>query len=603
MKKIKIIKYLDGFRLKHSIIASAIKVDQNQEILNDINVFPVPDGDTGTNMAETMQVIAKGAENAEHTSFGDMSDTIADSALEGARGNSGVILAQFFQGLADKARGKSRLETHDFAHVVDTAVQNAEAAVSQPKEGTILTVMRDWANHVKEHAHLESNFIELLKSALGRARQSLADTPKKLKVLRAAGVVDAGAQGFVHILEGMLEFLETGKMTAMSAGVHVVDKIRHHSHSAEEVAKFQFCTQCLIIGENVDRAQLRNQLTPLGDSIIVIGSNKKSRIHIHSNEPEHVFEIAASYGKVTGKKAENMRAQFEQTMAASTMGNIALVTDSTCDLPDEILRENNVYIVPVNLRIDGKEFIDKVDIQPDEFYKIFEASDRKVSTSQPSLAAFKNTYEQAAKNYKSIISIHISKHISGTINGARLALQSLKENRTFSVVDSHATSVGLGLIVKEAISLVKSGMSHKDIVDSLNDAVKNLRLYASLPAFKHAIKSGRIPKTKGVLALLLNIRPVVSFDKNGKITDVAKVLGARNVPAKVFKLAVQYAEKVERPRFAIAHAKNEKVAEEMAATLRRQFKTDEVFIQPASPALGAQLGLGAMAISVLGNSR
>ena len=602
MKKEKIVKYLDGFRLKHSIIASAKKVDQNQKVLNDINVFPVPDGDTGTNMAETMQVIAKNAGNAEHESFGEMSDIIADSALEGARGNSGVILAQFFQGLADKARGKHRLATHDFAYAVDTAVQSAEAAVSNPKEGTILTVMRDWANHVKENAHIESNFINLLKSALARARQSLEDTPKLLKELRVAGVVDAGAQGFVHILEGMLEFLEFGKMSAMSAGVHVVDKILHHSHNAADAAKFQFCTQCLIKGPEIDRINLRRKLSPLGDSIIVIGSNKKSRIHIHSNKPEKVFQVAAHFGEVLHKKTENMRAQYNSKMKTAAKGDIALVTDSTCDLPPEILRQNNVYIVPVSLRIDDKTFIDKVDIQPDDFYRRFDPARSKVSTSQPTPAAFNDVYKQAAQHYRSIISIHISKHISGTFNGARLALESMKERMPFAVIDCRSTSVGLGLIVQEAIQLIKSKHGYEAIVESLNDAVQNLRVYASLPAFKHAIKSGRIPKTKGLLALALNLRPVISFDKDGKVTNAAKVVGARNVPEKVFEKAVEHAKKFERPRFGIAHARNPEMAANFAERLRRMFNTDDVYVISASPALGAQLGLGALAISVLGTT-
>ncbi len=531
-----------------------------------------------------------------------MSNVIADSALEGARGNSGVILAQFFQGLAEKAAGKKRVATHEFAQVVDNAVQNAHAAVSDPREGTILTVMRDWANHIKENAYLETNFIELFKSSLARARQSLADTPKKLAQLRKAGVVDAGALGFVNILEGMLEFLETGKMSAMSAGAHVVDKIRHHTHKAEEAAKFQYCTQCLIRGDGIDRDKLRRRLDPFGDSLIVIGSHKKARIHIHSNRPDEVFKVAAAFGAVLQQKTEDMRAQFLEKRRQTIRGEVALVTDSTCDLPDDILQENNVHVVPVNVRIDGKDFIDKVNIQPEEFYQIFAASRGEVSTSQPSLAAFKRVYEQALRHYESVISIHLSQQISGTINGARLALQSMKEQKPYAIIDTHATSVGLGLIVREAIRLVKEGASHADIVDALTLAVKNLRLYASLPAFKHAIKSGRIPKTKGALALALNIRPVISFDKDGKVTDVAKVWGAKNVPARVYDMAVRHAQQFEHPRFGIAHAQNPGLAAETASKLRRQFNTDDVYVIPASPALGAQLGLGSFAIAVLGDS-
>lgn len=600
MKKSKIIKYLDGIRFKHSIIASAKKVEQNQQHLNDINVFPVPDGDTGTNMAETMRTIAEGAERSPHKSFGDVSENIADSALEGARGNSGVILAQFFQGLADKVIGKKHVETHEFALAVHGAVENAEEAISDPREGTILTVMRDWANHIKEHAHIKTDFIELLKSGLDSARQSLANTPKKLKELKKAGVVDAGAEGFVHILEGMVDFLENGKIAAIAAGSQVLDKVRHHTHNAEEAAKFQFCTQCFIKGDEIDRDELKEKLSAFGDSLIVIGTKKKARIHVHSNNPDGVFAVAEEYGEIVQTKVEDMRAQFDSKLNTQKHG-IALVTDSTCDVPDKVLRDANVHVVPLHLKIKDKSFIDRVEIQPEEFYQLYAASGGDISTSQPSIASFADVYRKLANEYESVISMHITKHLSGTINGARVAAKPFMKKMQIDIIDAHSTTVGLGLVVQEAARLMQQGLAHSAIVEKLRTAVQNMRFFVSIPSLKQAIKSGRIPKAKGFIGTLLNIKPVISFDSDGKVIEAAKVMGLEKVRQKVYDMAASYAETVKNPRFGIAHVMNLDLAERYKQDLQALFRTNDIFITAASPALGAHVGFGACAIAVLGD--
>jgi uncharacterized protein len=601
MDRKEIITYLDGFRLKHSIIASAARVGQKQEELNEINVFPVADGDTGTNMAETMQSIADSAHDLEHDSFAEMSSAIADSALEGARGNSGVILAQFFQGLAEKVVGKKQVLTHEFAHAVESAVAYAESAVSQPKEGTILTVMRDWAAHIKEYAIVKSDFIDLLKGALARARVSLADTPKKLKVLRKAGVVDAGAQGFVHILEGMQEFLENGKLAALSVGSQVMDTIRHHTHHAEDAVRYQFCTQCLILGEDINRDHLKAQLTPLGDSLIVIGSRIKARIHIHSDHPQQVFEIAARHGQVLRTKTEDMRAQLRNRAKADKRTGIALLTDSTCDLPEEVLKQYQVCVAPVFLKIKDKTFIDRVEIQPDEFYKLYAASGGDISTSQPSTAAFAKLFQEAACSHRSIIAIHLSRQLSGTINGARIAARSLNDTPTVDVIDSRSLSVGLGLIVQEAARLISRGLTHQQVVEKVNEAIKRLRFFVSIPSLKQLIKSGRVPKMKGWMGELLHIKPVISLDQEGKVVEAAKVFGQAAVREKVFELAASYAATLKNPRFAIAHVMNRPLAEAYRKRLVDRFATDDIFINDASPALGAHVGFGACGIAIVGD--
>jgi len=201
------IAYLDGRRLSRAVIAGARFVGDRAEALNKINVFPVPDGDTGTNVASTMQKIAAGIARVRQRHVREMSRTLADEAVGGARGNSGAILAQFFCGFSEGLPDRPRITCRDFGKAVVRAGESAWSAIARPVEGTILSVMRDWSSHVARRAEEVEDFAELLPESLTEAQRSLENTPRQMKALAKAGVVDAGAQGFVYLLEGIVRYL------------------------------------------------------------------------------------------------------------------------------------------------------------------------------------------------------------------------------------------------------------------------------------------------------------------------------------------------------------------------------------------------------------
>ncbi|HEX9149929.1 MAG TPA: DAK2 domain-containing protein, partial [Thermoanaerobaculia bacterium] len=194
------IGYLDGRRLSRAVIAGAHFVGQRAEPLNKINVFPVPDGDTGTNLATTLQKIAAGIARVRERHVRRVSTAVADEALAGARGNSGAILAQFFSGFCEGLPDRPRITTSDFGDAVVRAADSAYGAIARPVEGTILTVIRDWARYVANRAKDIRDFAVILPDSLKEAKRSLENTPKQMAALRKAGVVDAGAQGFVYLL-------------------------------------------------------------------------------------------------------------------------------------------------------------------------------------------------------------------------------------------------------------------------------------------------------------------------------------------------------------------------------------------------------------------
>jgi len=597
------IKYLNGIRFKRFIIHSAQRINQMEQYLNDINVFPVADGDTGTNMAATMNSIVKEIKKCKESSFARISSIIADSALSGARGNSGAILAQFFQGLAEATKDKVRLSTETFAQAATKAAEQARNAISHPQEGTIITVMKDWANHLTEHAPHTPDFVELFKKALSKAKDSLAQTPDKLLILKKAGVVDAGAQGFVNILEGIVSFIEYGKIKSLKVIASTTKKMSNSNlEKVNSEINFQFCTECLLEGIGVDLKTIKQRLSFLGDSLIIAGSKNKTHIHIHTDKPEDVFAELSEFGTIVKTKVDDMHKQHTKIKLDTQIKSIGLVTDSTCDLPPEIIKKYNIQVVPIVIQVGEKSYLDQVEIKPKDFCYLLQTSNQKISTSQPSPAFFTEIYNKIAAKYESIISLHISEKLSGTIQGARMGCKDMEYSNKIHIVDSKTSSVALGLLVAEAAELIQGRCKLEEIIDRLKIAADNAKIFISIPTLKYLMRSGRLNKTKGLLGTLLNLKPILTVNSDGNIVEAAKVIGQKRVVHKTLDLAIKFAKSIKNPRFGITHVSAPELAQWYGYKIRNVFNSSKVMISEASPALSVHIGIGGAAIAVLGDS-
>ncbi len=568
-----------------------------QSHLNAINVFPVPDGDTGTNMSQTMDSIASGVQACETPSIEDVSSTVAESALTGARGNSGAILAQFFQGLAEATRGKARLTTKSFAQAVSRAVEQAKHAMTSPREGTILTVMREWSTHLSDRAHHHEDFSHLLKDSLGRARTSLDETPSKLKELRTAGVVDAGAAGFVHILEGVVQFMETGKINAVMATAKTSSRIRRIKQRTR--LSYRYCTECLIQDVTESPEDLRKDLSVLGDSLIVVRGIHKIKIHIHTNQPKHVFEVASRYGTVIRKKMDDMSSQQQHSVDEPTQ-HITLVTDSTCDLPDDLYARYDIKMIPVLLRVGNKTYRDRVELKPEAFYRLLKSGEKDLSTSQPTPRSFADVYEIYGPESAAILSIHLSGAISGTLNAARVSANTSPYRSKIHCIDSKTTSAALGLVVLTAAKCIEQNLPLDTIQNQIQQTIDQVRLFVSIPDLKHLIKSGRLTRSKGFIARLLNIKPIITFDSTGHVVQADKVIGRNQLFEKTLSRAIGYGQSITSPIFSIVHVLSPDLAEAYRKRLQRAFHQDRIMIMDASPGLGVHTGIGSVAIAVTG---
>jgi len=596
------IQYIDGIRFKRILFAAAQRLIENYRHLDEINVFPVPDGDTGSNMAGTMRSIVDGSAEALDESIETMSRIIAEAALLGARGNSGVILAQFFCGFAEGVKDMVRVTPQQFADAMTRASQRALEAMANPKEGTILTVITDWAEHLGQNCHKYRDFPELLHDSLRRARQSLKDTPKKLASLKAAGVVDAGAQGFVYLLDGIVDFVERGRLDrkaekSMLGGISGPSGKVQERVAVEELT-FRYCTECLVRGQGLDRAALRAKLEPLGDSLIVAGTETVVRVHVHTNEPEIVFDIAAEVGEVSKRKVDDMLKQHRDLVARARQ-RVGIVTDSCCDLPEEFLANHGIRFAPLTLSLDGTEYLDKVDITSTEFNERLKAS-RSAKTSQPAPIHFKNLYSEMLDEYDEIVSIHLTGGSSGTYQAAANMGRQVDDER-ITVLDGNTLTVALGLVVREAALAAGLGMSAAEVAKVAREAIEKVRIYVVLDTLDFAVRGGRLSKRDGIIAKALNIKPILTFNREGKAQVVGKALGRRFAEYKLTGLVRDYAREHKNLRYAVAHVAAAGTAERYARVLTDEFGSAPEFTLEASPVLGCYSGLGAYAVAVLGD--
>ena len=593
------IGYLDGNRLSRAVIAGAHFVAERAEALNKINVFPVADGDTGTNVASTLQKVAAGISRIRQRHIREMSKTLANEAIGGARGNSGAILAQFFCGFSEGLPDAPRVTTSGFGAAAVQAAESAYSAIARPVEGTILTVIRDWARHVADRAPVVQDFGVLLPESLKAARTSLENTPKQMKMLQKAGVVDAGAQAFVYLLEGVVRYLREA-VRLVPPPVEPEEVKAATFDKTPEGILFRYCTEVLLEGNAIDRDVLRREVALLGDSVVIAGGAERVRLHIHTNEPEKLFQVAGRFADVAQTKVEDMRAQHESRFDRNRAERVGVVTDSTCDLPPSMLADLNVGVVSVRVYFGSENYLDKVTITPSEFYARFSVTDVAPKTSQPPPADFTQVYENVATHAGSIVSVHLSSSVSGTYQAALVGARPVQKTK-IDHVDSRNASVGLGLVVRAAAEAAAAGKSAEEVGKVARDAADRVRIFVAVPTLKHLVRGGRVSPLRGWLARLLGLLPILTITREGKVEAAGKARGYDAARTKMMKLLFEEAgERVSASRrFGVAHCDAEDSADELARQIRERYPESDVMIVECGPALGAHAGPGALAVAVL----
>ena len=304
---------INGSDLRRMIISAAAAIETNKQALNDLNVFPVPDGDTGTNMSMTINAAAADLRKTEDPDLGKAAKTAASAMLRGARGNSGVILSLLFRGLSKKLKGADHADGVLWAEALQEGVDAAYKAVMKPAEGTILTVSRLAAAAAAEAAK-ENNHIEFVQeAAIAEAKVALANTTNQNPVLKKAGVVDAGGKGWLVALEAMLSSLQGNDVVVPEGTATEVKESANFDDFNTEDITFTYCTEFIIQRENdLDPEKLRDFLSSLGDSLVLVDDDEIIKVHVHTNDPGKALHEAMDYGSFVTVKIENMRLQHTE---------------------------------------------------------------------------------------------------------------------------------------------------------------------------------------------------------------------------------------------------------------------------------------------------
>ena len=307
----------DSETLCRAFLSGANKLCNNKLILNDLNVFPVPDGDTGSNMSMTVTAACKDLLKNNYNTVGKVMNGIASASLRGARGNSGVILSQLFRGMARRLSDLSTADARDIAECLKEGVSAAYKAVMKPMEGTVLSVSRDAADAALKALETSGDIVVVLSAAVSASQESLARTPELLPQLKQAGVVDSGGQGLVYLLEGALSYLETGEVVELS-GSEVSVNTTLDKKVIDANIKFIYCTEFLInkSSQSAPVGLFRDRISKKGDCMVVIDDDDIVKVHIHTNNPGYVMQEAVKIGELVNIKIDNMKYQHNERINA-----------------------------------------------------------------------------------------------------------------------------------------------------------------------------------------------------------------------------------------------------------------------------------------------
>ena len=575
--------------------AGAKEVYAHVKHLNVINVFPVADGDTGTNLMATLRAMVDSSTPMQ--SFHRMLKTISQSALEGARGNSGIIFASYINGLALESAPYEAVSVPQFADIAMGAVKHLYAAVEDPKEGTLMSVIRDWAQYLKRNHGKYRGFSELFEDAYGYSLQLLKKTREQMEVLRKHNVVDAGASGFVRFLEGI---------NRVFSDAHVVEDFADEPFELvaadEETSDYRYCTEALVhmeVKKTADGdaliAEVKARLQPFGDSLIVSAQGGKLKAHIHTNAPELVMRELQAYGRLAEQKADDMALQNKLRTAAK--GGVGLITDSIADLPDAYLQRHSVSVAPMGVLQNNAAYLDKITIRLPQLLKAMDSPDEYPTTSQPEPARIRALLAARLEQFDSLIVLSVADKLSGTYQAFVKAAKELETpEKRITVIDTRLNSGAQGLLVRHAAEMIEQGRSHDEIAAQVKERIPRAKIFVCLNTLAYAVRGGRVPDTIGKIGMRLGLRPIMTLDKQGHGAAFGAAFSQKGLTKKIMRLTRRAMRRTGIEAYGIVHWDNLPLAKEYQEQLAAITGQKPAFITEISSAVAIHSGPGTVAV-------
>lgn len=577
-------------------IQGAKQVMNNRHHLNEINVFPVRDGDTGSNLFSMMRSIVMESQSGNTPKA--TVESVSDAALRGARGNSGIIFAQYLSGMSVELVDGAAITLEHFALASDRAVQYAYDAIDNPVEGTMITVMKVWGRALVRLIATKQDELVTMDIAYEELEASLVQTQYQLKDLKKAGVVDSGAKGFVYFIKGMIDFFKNGESVVELEEDLTDNLLEAPLHTVHQDITYRYCTEGLLEGDFIDIPAIRKTLHQHGDSLVVAGNSRRCRIHIHADQPAKVFEELYKFGNITYQKADDMVKQ--QAVVEDVHGSIALITDSIADLPQTFIDDHQIHIIHQNILFRDISFIDKLTITPKKILAYSKDDEKLPTSSQPDPKHIENVLGYLKSYYDSAIVLTVASELSGTYsNVSKVAMALSDDEFRVSVIDTKQNSGAEGLLVAKAAAYIDQGLSHDDIVANIAGLIPKSKILVRVKTLDNMIKSGRLSTNAGKIGKVINLKPVVTLDAEGKGALDGVAFSIEGSLKKLKKHIRKVMKTHEIDTYSIVHINNEEECKVFEGIFTDLIGKAPDFVTDTSSIVAVGAGEGAVALSYI----
>lgn len=562
------------------------------EAINQINVFPVADNDTGTNLFHSIEDIHTLVSTSVPVAI--QLQQYANALFGKASGNSGFIFAMLFSKLSERVSDKSDLSPQELGQCILVAAQFAKIKIADYVEGGIISYAETLAEFLRDSSNIQWSLalFEIIKAKTPGFLEKIA---KLNPMLMKYNVVDAGALGLSHWFIGFFSALCQAK--DFEDKTHNDNQKCHIEHRCEHVhveekPNFQYCVQATLKIENKQQTMIERLLFEAGDCNLSLCHGEKLRFHVHTDSPKALFAKLMQQSKVLELKVDDMLNQY---LSVQSKHSIAIVSDSSADIPAPLLIEHFIHVIPISITHDQQKMLDGITVDTQILFEKMRASQEHPKTSTPPIGSIKKMFEFLSQTHQHVFAVSISAEMSGTFNIFNEVAQSFNN---ISVINSKRNSGAHGSVVTQLAQFVKEGMPYQTILENINSIIHATDIFVLVGNFKTMLKSGRVSKYKACFADLINLKPLVGLDENGKGKVLAKSLSWRKQKIQLLKqLEAKHAIKPIKA-LKVLHVDNLAGAQQLQNELRQQFVTQPCEILAASAAVSLHAGFGTLAVSI-----
>ena len=571
--------YISQNELKKMLLFSSERIERDKEQINKINVFPVPDQDTGNNLSATLEGIKSNIEDKNFESIAELSDSVLDGALTSAQGNTGIIYTGFLAGFFPCIAEEKEVSAEKMGIAFEKGYERARESIQDPKEGTMLDVIKAFALAIKDYSKKEKDIVKNFYFALEKANEALLDTPNKMEVLKKAGVVDAGGLGFLMILETYLDTLKEQEEDSFVIKTRQETEIMRPKRFIQILSN-RYEVVALLDDGYCDEKQIREKLDPLGNCLDIIKIKNRTKIHIHTDMPYEVRDIIKKMGNIESLRIEDMAKEVTGQKSVENV-SIGMVIDERAGLSPKIISHYDIEVIPLRIIWEEGENVAGENV----CQRIKEAKEKGISSCpkiEPILPEFfMESYKTQLQKFDDVLCIVSSSVLSNNYDSALKGrdLLSEEEKSHIYVIDSKNISAGQSILILEALEMIAEQRKIEEIVRKIDKTIDKVNLYCIVEKndwWNKEKKSWFKKKTRYSLGEM----------RNGKIVHIENVKNTEFAEAifrKIEKNSKKEIKNGKRIRAVIAHGDNLEEAEKLKKLLKGIKKTDISFINITDP--------------------